>query len=199
MAYSRADYLRIFGHVGTGMKKIIPIAAVLIVVCAILVVSFVIATEEKEGVQSGEFYYQYAVEEASLFEEFNIVVLSYAEGNGEIEESPANVRVQETFDSIENGDIVIVDANWAKSIETEQLYDNIDALVIKSHLVMVVNADSAWIFTDREIPVVSLGFSMDRGDVYCLFYDSKTKASFSNSITDRSMQESLHYAFEWIE
>ncbi|MDR1404846.1 MAG: hypothetical protein LBJ20_04705 [Candidatus Methanoplasma sp.] len=141
----------------------------------------------------------YALEKASVFTYGSLIFISDAEDDGAIKELAPNVRVQETFDSIGGSDAVLINSDYAGSLDSEYLYSNINTLIGESHPVMLMGGDSPWIFTDKESSAVSTGFSDGKEDLFCLFYDSKTGISRGNSISGQDLQESLGIGYEWAE
>ncbi|MDR3074969.1 MAG: hypothetical protein LBU30_02875 [Candidatus Methanoplasma sp.] len=139
----------------------------------------------------------YALEKSYIFSQGGVVIIQGVDGDDTMKELASNVRIQETFDSVKDFDVVIIDSEYAKSFDREYLCGKVDSLILESHPVMLRGADSPWVFTDREVPFISIGFSLDREDLFCLFYDANTGASYSNSITGCDMQESTEVAYEW--
>jgi len=137
----------------------------------------------------------FALEKAAIFTDCNVVFISSIDGEVKIISLAPNVRIQETFDNIGGTDIVIIDSEYATSLGRTYLSKNVETLVKHAHPVMIKGADRPWIFGG--IPGISIGFSTDKEDLFCLFYDSESGASYGNSISGRNIQESLEIAYEW--
>ena len=179
-------------------KKTIAIMAIAILVVVSLPLA-VFATESSPSKSDGTPYdiERFVPEMASIFTDCNVIIISEVKGEETVKELAPNVRVQENFGSIEGIDVVLIDAYWAKTLDREYLYDSIDALLLESHPIMLIGGDSPWIFTDRKLQSVSMGFSSDKEDIFCLFYNLKTGASYGNSISGKDIRESLEVAFKW--
>ncbi|MDR1404847.1 MAG: hypothetical protein LBJ20_04710 [Candidatus Methanoplasma sp.] len=170
------------------------VATLLVLGTVFLVSAFSLSGEGEPLPYDGDLY---ALDEASIFTYSNVVIISSVEGEDAVTELSSNVRVQETFDGIEGTDVVIIESAYAGSLGTDYLYSNVDALILGSHPVILKGADTPWIFAGRDVQVVSIGFSPDKEDLYCLFYNSKTGASSGNSISGCDMNESVGVAYKW--
>ncbi|MDR1404376.1 MAG: hypothetical protein LBJ20_02250 [Candidatus Methanoplasma sp.] len=121
---------------------------------------FISATEMSDGEDGDESpppplndIYSYAIENASMFIHGKVVIISNVKDDENSKELAPNATVRETFDLADGINVVMIDVDWAESLDREYLYSGVDAIVEESHPVILISGDSPWILSDREVPV----------------------------------------------
>jgi len=141
---------------------------------------------------------KYVVENIPEFSYGNLIIISDGIEKNRSLELTSEIRVQNSFDSIGENDIVLIDGTTKKqktSSKTSELHNNIDALIGNSNPIIIVD-NTPELITDRANPIYATGFT-DDADVFCFFYDSETGASHGHSITGQNIEESISIAYKW--
>ena len=125
-----------------------------------------------------------------------LVVLSDSDATISSIEMPCNVSIQTTFDSIGRDDIVLIDGDWATTVERHQLNSKVRDLVDSGNAVLLMSESSELISSENT--GYSTAFATD-ADVYGIRHDPLSGATYCYSYVGMDAEDSMLTAYEWAE
>ena len=143
---------------------------------------------------------EYTASEQSVFTDKEVTVLSTDKKmNFEkmLSKSTSKISVEQNFENISTGDIVIIDKSWVSSNEIQNVKTNVKHLLTTGSPVLYVG-DSSDLLKDPEINSGSWDFS-DDGVMYGLWIDESTGISYSYSVTCKNINDAIAKAYVWAD
>lgn len=107
-----------------------------------------------------------------------------------------NVVFQDTFESINSNDVILIDGLWIKNQNQTTVYDDIKILVDGGNPILLA-ADSADAISTNKIGY-STGFSSS-ADVYGIMFDSNTNTTYCYSGCNENTTELFDFAIQWVD
>jgi hypothetical protein len=133
-------------------------------------------------------------ERAPAFSGRDVVILSDISKDGL--NGAEGVKIQNTFSSIKNGDIVVIDGEWAESAESDYLNSNVRSLVRGGNLVISTAASVEAISSDNTGVASSF---LESDDLKCIYYDPQEDRTYCFATNGFDIKETIDQAYDWAE